>query len=1077
MIDTTRNITITGTVPVINLLDEVFKDRDLEYKIISTKSIVISDKRKERTSDGIRKQISGVIRDVNGDEVIGATIVERGTTNGAISDMDGNFRMEVGENSQLQISYIGYADMTISTAGRTIFNITLQEDSQLLNEVVVIGYGSMKKKDLTGAINHVDATKFAKEKPATIQDILRSAAPGLNVEISNDAKGGGNFMICGQRSLKAGNGPLFVLNGAIFQGDLSEINPVDIESIDILKDASSAAVYGAKSANGVVIITTKKGKGEKPTIRFDGSIGFVTMGVNRQVYKPQEYLDYRSDYAASSNGFENKGYYVNPTAENLSKYNLIADQWRNYDAIGQGSTHMEDVWLQRIGLGELERKNYFADETYDWYDASFQTGIRQDYNVSLSGQTSKVNYYWSLGYLDSEGIVTGDRFKNYRTNVRLDAEVTSFLEAGVNLHLQSRDEGPRGVNWGRQLENSPYATPYYEDGTLNPWPMGEQAQAQGENSFYNLAMSSRSRGTQTVTANFYMKLKLPFNISYQFSFAPRYSWYQNREWSSSQSVFDTENGSAIRETARSIVWTLDNMVKWNYTFAQKHTFDVTLLQSAEQYEFWSEKMRGYTFSPSDILQWHYMATAANKEISSNDEKYTGDAMMAHLFYSYDNRYMVTASVRRDGYSAFGRSNPRATFPAIALAWNFTNEKFFDWEPVSNGKFRLSWGKNGNRDIGMYQALSQLFGGTAGKYSYVTPGGTLYEISSLQIERMSNHDLKWESTASWNVGLDLGFLNNRINGSVEWCYMPTTDLLMERSLPNITGYDKILSNLGSVTNEGFELSLNSRNIETKDFTWSTTFGLSHNKNRIKHLYYTYEDVLDPDGNVIGSKEVDDVANGWFVGKDISTIWDYEMIGIWQEHEADEAAKYGQKPGDPRARDVNEDYQITQEDKVFLGQRNPKVRWNLRNDFTLFKNWDISFSLYTHMGHKQTTTEYMNYFEYVGDYSNTFKRGYWTPENQSDSYARLKSTRPSNTDPKKIIRKDFLRLENISVAYRVPDKITRLLHAQDISAYGTIRNVAVWAFSKDWEYWDPELGEPHEVGRPIPRTFTLGASITF
>ena len=512
-------------------------------------------------------------------------------------------------------------------------------------------------------------------------------------------------------------------------------------------------------------------------------------------------------------------------------------------------------------------------------------------------------------------------------------------------------------------------------------------------------------------------------------------------------------------------------MKWNYTFAKKHNIDLTLLQSAEKYEVWEESMVASDFTPSDVLEWHNMKTAGNKEISANDTKHTGAALMARLFYSYDNRYMLTASVRRDGFSAFGASNPWATFPAIAVAWSFTNEKFFKWAPMSSGKLRLSWGKNGNRDIGIYQALSQLHGGTAGKYTYVTPQGSLYEVSSLQIERMSNTDLKWETTTSWNVGLDFGFLNDRINGSIEWYHMPTTDLLVDRSLPGFTGYTDIVTNLGQVNNEGFEFSLNTVNIRNKNFTWSSTFGLSHNKNTIKHLYYRYEDVLNEVGEVVGSKEVDDVNRGWFVGKDISAIWDHEFIGIWQEDEAEEAAKYGQQPGDAKVRDVNGDYKITQEDKVFLGQETPKFRWSFRNEFTLFRNWDISLNLYSQMGHKQSTTEYLNFFDNLGDYSNTYKREYWTPENKSNSYARLKSTRPSNINPKKVINKGFIRLENISVSYRVPQQFARKLMAKEISIYGTVRNVAVWAFDKEWDYWDPE------TKGLLPRTFTFGASITF
>lgn len=1075
VIDATKDITISQTkVPVSSVLNEALAGKNLEYNIVSSKSIVISDKPKKTASD--QKEISGIIKDSNGEPVTGATIIEKGTSNGAISDMDGHFSLNIAENGILQISYVGYVEQTIPTNNQTIFNIILKEDSRLLDEVVVVGYGSMKKKDLTGAITHVDAQKLVNERPTTVQDILRGTAPGLIVEpSSSDAKEGPGFLIRGKRSLKGGTSPLIVLNGVPFNGDLSEINPMDIESVDVLKDASSAAIYGAKSANGVVIITTKKGRGEKPTVQFDGSVGFATMGVSRKYYEPDEYLQYRSDYATSSNGFENKGYYSKPTAENLKKYNLTEEQWRNHDAIGQGSTNMEDVWLQRIGLGDVERRNYFANTPYDWYDATWQTGLRQNYNVSLSGQTSRVNYYWSLGYQDNEGNQVGDRFKNYRTNLRIDAKATDFLEVGANLILQSRDEGYQKVDWEEMCKNSPYSTPYYEDGSLNPWPMGEGHQAPGTNSFYNLSMSSKSAGTQTVNSNFFAKLTLPFNITYQFTFAPRYSWAQDRNWSSSESVFDTTHGSATRASSRSIVWTLDNIIKWNYTFAQKHLVDVTLLQSAEQSQYWSESMTGKQFSPTDILEWHNMQSANEKTFSSNDEKYTGDALMARLFYSYDNRYMLTASVRRDGFSAFGRSNPRATFPSLALAWNFSNESFFNWDPMSNGKLRISWGKNGNRDIGIYQALSQLTTGSGiSKYSYATSAGTLYELSTLQIERMANNDLKWESTASWNVGLDFGFLNNRINGSLEWYYMPTTDLLMDRTLPNISGYSSVVTNLGKVVNSGFEISLHSVNIDNENFSWNTAFNLSHNKNRIKHLYYTYEDVLDQNGNIVGSKEVDDINKSWFIDKPMGTIWDIEMIGIWQENEAEEAAKYGQKPGDAKARDVNNDYRISQDDNVFLGQTDPKVRLSLRNDFVLFKDFDISFNLYSYLGHKAATTDYLNYFDFKGDYLNAPVRNYWTPENQSNSYARLKSTLPSNVSPKKIISRDFIRLENISVGYRVPKKITTLLRTQDIRVYATIRNVAIWAFSKEWSkanYWDVE------TTGSMPRTYTLGASITF
>lgn len=1031
----------------------------------------------EKDSQQIPQRIiTGVVVDEQDRPISGATVLEMGTGNRVGTNQDGSFRINISKEGSLVVSYVGYLEYTLATEGKNSLRIVLKEDQEVIEDVVVVGYGTMRKKDLTGSISHVDADKLRNERPTTVQDILRNTAPGLVVApSSSSAKEEPSLLIRGQRSLKGGTAPLIVLNGVIFNGELSEINPNDIESIDVLKDASSAAIFGAKSANGVVIVSTKKGSGSKPTILFDSSLGLATMGVNRKYYTAEDYLQYRSDYAISSNGFDKAGFYVKPTPENLQKYNLTEQQWRNYDAIGQGSDQLEDVWLQRINLGDIERTNYFSGDSYNWYDESWQTAPRQNYNLSLSGQTPAVKYYWSMGYQDNKGNQVGDRFKNYRSNFNLEAKVTSFIDAGVNLNLQKRDEGFQAVDWEGQSKNSPYSTPFNEDGSLNPWPMGQGHQAPGSNSLYLNSMSSLSAGTQAVNANFFAKVTLPFNITYQMNFAPRFSWNQNRNWRSSGSVFDTTGGYANRNSARSEGWTLDNIIKWNYTFEDKHFFDVTLLQNAEKSQYWSEGMTGTRFSPADILEWHSMQSANERTISSNDEKYTGDALMARLFYSYDNRYMLTGSVRRDGFSAFGRSKPRANFPSLAFAWAFSEESFFNWPLMSQGKLRLSYGQNGNRDIGIYQALSQLITGSGiSRYTFVTSTGTLYELSTLQIERMANNDLKWESTASWNLGLDFGFLSDRINGSLEWYYMPTTDLLMDRTLPNITGYTTVVTNLGKVVNQGFELALNTINIDKPNFHWTSGLNLSHNKNRIEHLYYTYEDIIDEQGNITGQKEVDDIGRGWFVGKDMSTIWDYEMVGIWQQDEADQADKYGQKPGDAKARDIDNDNRISGDDRTFLGQRTPKVRIALRNDFRLFDNWSLSFNLYSYLGHKSATTEYLNFFGFDGDYLNSPVRDYWTPENSSNEFARLKSTLPGNVSPKKVINMDFIRLENISLGYRFPQRTLDFLNAQEVRIFGTVRNAAIWAFSKSWSranYWDVE------TGGSMPRTFTLGASITF
>ena len=388
--------------------------------------------------------------------------------------------------------------------------------------------------------------------------------------------------------------------------------------------------------------------------------------------------------------------------------------------------------------------------------------------------------------------------------------------------------------------------------------------------------------------------------------------------------------------------------------------------------------------------------------------------------------------------------------------------------MSNGKLRISWGKNGNRDIGIYQALSQLTTGSGiSKYSYATSAGTLYELSTLQIERMANNDLKWESTASWNVGLDFGFLNNRINGSLEWYYMPTTDLLMDHTLPNISGYSSVVTNLGKVVNSGFEISLHSVNIDNENFSWNTAFNLSHNKNRIKHLYYTYEDVLDENGNVIGRKEVDDEKNKWFIGHDINEIWNYQYEGIWQLGEEEEAAKYKQVPGDPKFKDIYdvENRRYSNDDKVFLGSTSPRFRWSFRNDFTFWKNFNVSVNIYSKWGQKGSE-EFIN-SGYEAERQNVYKLKYWTPENPTNDYARLGGSNVASGG-QRIIDKSFIRLESIALEYNVPKKFLSKYHLGGLRVSGSVRNVACW--TKEWQYNDPEYGSL------VPVSFNFGLSLT-
>ncbi|MCD7932045.1 MAG: TonB-dependent receptor, partial [Tannerellaceae bacterium] len=463
----------------------------------------------------------------------------------------------------------------------------------------------------------------------------------------------------------------------------------------------------------------------------------------------------------------------------------------------------------------------------------------------------------------------------------------------------------------------------------------------------------------------------------------------------------------------------------------------------------------------------------------------GGSSLARGFYSYDDKYMGTFSFRRDGYSAFGTSNPYANFLSGALAWTFTNEDFWQWNNILNsGKLRVSFGQNGNRSLAdPYIALANLALGGYMQGYINSVNGSVYDMRYLFVDRLQNTGLQWEKTTSWNVGLDLSFLLGRINTTLEYYVMPTTDMIMNRTLPDFTGFNSITTNLGRVENRGVELSLNTRNMETENFQWNTSVAFSYNKNEIKKLLGEYETIVDAAGNVT-TKEKDITGEGWFIGQPISVIWDYEVTGIWQKDEVEEAARYGQKPGDPKVANhytdddvVNADGTITpiynNNDKKFLGQTAPPFHWSIRNNFTIYKNWTFSFNLYSYMGHKSLNDRYLNNdnnYSQISNVQNLYTKEYWTVDNPTNKYGRISAQGPSGLSaPQKLINRSFIRLENISLGYNIPQNLLSKVQIQHAKVFATVRNVCTW--SKEWEYGDPETGDI------APRTYTVGINLTF
>ncbi len=1062
--------------------------------------------------------ISGVVTDAKGSPLVGVNVVIKGTTVGTITDINGKYTLQVpNQNATLSVSYIGFQSRLIPIGKSRIINITLEDDSKALGEVVVVGYGTMRKKDLTGSITQIRPEKIADENPKTVQDILRGT-PGLSVGYDASAKGGGSIQLRGQRSVytKGGhNEPLIILDNMPFYGELSEINPDDIGQIDVLKDASAAAIYGSKAASGVIIITTKKGKEGKPVVNFTSNVGLTDKSSYREVFGPDEYMKYREDWYkkdtygvnATTGNYEayqavdknNKlvaplGYYENTAS--LSKYGISMDQWRAYTTNASGESDAS-IYAKRLGLEGGTLNDYLAGNTFDWYKHTFRTGFNQDYNLSVSGASDKMSYYMSVGYLSNEGALDYDNYQAIRSNLKLNGKVNKWLEIGTNVNFQNRSDGALTPDLGEdywvanQIRNSPYSHYRNADGTLAQYPMGNGIIKRGTNYDFDRQYLDLEKGYTVLNTIFNAKVKLPFNITYSFNASPRFQWFYNRYFMSAELPESSAVSRGVdREQNKRFDWSLNNTIAWDQTFNKKHHVTLTLVQEAEERLYWQDVINARNIQPSDALGFHNTSngTKENNSVSSYDSHQTADGLLGRAFYSYDDRYMLTASVRRDGYSAFGFDNPYATFPSLALGWAFTNEKFFKWTPMSTGKLRVSYGENGNRSLeDPYVSLANLTTSNSTtnptSYGYIASSGTMSEVKYMFIDRMANPNLQWEKTAALNFGLDFGFFNDRITGTVEYYAMKTHDMIMYKSLPIFMGFKNIITNLGEVQNRGFEISINSQNIKNKLFEWNTTLNFSYNKNEIKHLYYENENVLDNTGNIIGTKERDDRANGWFIGHPISAIWNYKVTGIWQANEAAEAKKYNQRPGDPKVANIytaddkvdangNVTPQYNDNDKVFQGQTAPPINWQLRNDFTFYKNWNLSFNIYSFMGHKSLSGYYLN-----GDNAgsmitanlNTFSKEYWTPENPTNKYARLDAQAPTGASAGKLYDRSFIRLENISMGYTLPKKMTSRYNVEKMKIYGSVRNVAVW--NKDWEYGDPE------TGGLATRIYSLGLNVTF
>ena len=953
--------------PISEVLDKLLKDTSIYYLVrhkqivLKNQNTLIPTKIKEESKvieevKQVQQILSGTITDDKGQPLPGANVVEKGTTNGVTADFDGNFSITLTTESPiLVISYVGFSKQELVVLDQTNVVITLKEDAAGLEEVVVVGYGTQSKRNVTGAISSVDVTQNETLPNVNIAQSLSGVA---GVQFTSTPRPGqdGNLLIRGQNSLSGENNPLIVLDGIIFNGSLTDINPQDIQTLDILKDASSAAIYGSRAANGVILITSKKGTTLKPQIRVNTFYGLSDPAYDVKLLSGERYLERRLDWRRE-NGLE-----ADPT--NITNY-----------------------------IDATEAENFLNGVSQNPLDVISQQGSIRSLDLSVSGRSEYTSYYLSASLSEDKGLIFNDNQKRNTFRANITNQITDWLKIGMDATFSHRDLSGVSASVSDAYRNSPYGTWFYPDGepTLDPVP-SEQASG---NPLYNALLTKNEEINDNLFSNFFAELDLPFinGLSYRINYSPNFRWGHNYNYVRQDQYLNFNNTSASKFNQKNFDWVLENIVNYKKNFGENHNFDFTLLYSRTHTELESTTANADMLN-IDALGYNDLGLGSILTNSSFALSTEGISYMGRMNYQFMRKYLLTLTVRRDGSSVFSRNNKYATFPSAAFAWIVSDEKFMEnTDFVDNMKFRLSYGAVGNQAIAPYQSLS-----LSETERYVFGNGGPSSIGVVT-STLGNDDLKWETTYSANAAIDFSLFKGRIGGTIEGYSANTQDLLVRRNIPVMNGYSNVLTNIGKVNNKGLEISLNTKNVETDKFQWNTGIAFSYNKNSIKELFGSD---LDGDG-----KEDDNIANSWFIGKPINSFYDYFFDGIYQEGDTDIPA--GSRPGFVRVRDLNNDGVINAQDRTVVGSGgSPKYQLGFRNDFN-YGNFSLSIFLNSMHGWEAP-------FDLInplvpGRAFGQLDAGWWTPENQSNTRPSLTYTNPLGTTY--YMSRDFLRIRDVSL----------------------------------------------------------------
>ncbi len=997
--------------------------------------VYANDKNPEQVNDADFATVTGTVKDATGEPIPGATVMVEGSGTGTATDIDGNFSIEVPEGGVLVFSFIGYQTKKVNVGSQSTINVVLEEDLSSLEEVVVVGYGTQEKRNITGAIVSLDEKSIREMPVASAVEAIQGQLAGVDVVSSGGRPGQApQILIRGRRSISASNDPLYVIDGipqTSASSAIFDINPQDITSMEVLKDAAATAIYGSRGANGVVIITTKRGATTGvTTVSYDGYYG-VSNTTSR--------VDMMNGPQFAALKRESRRW--DPDTRAARRDGVIPPD--------------SEVFFDPVEIESLE-----MGRSTDWLDLVLKNGYQTNHQFSVNGGNEQTQFNISLGYFDEEGLVENMDYKRVTARINLDHKISDIFKVGTSfLASDVVQNWGSGSTLGEAVSNSPLGVPFNEDGSVRFLPTNDGIRTNPLSEIVPGAYIDERRFTR-IFAPIYLDINIAEGLKFTTNAGPDIRFRRRGMFRASQTNANRGGpADAQMENEIDMGYTVENILNYNKTFGEIHKFQATALQSIQGLRHERQFSRVSNLPYESQLFYDMGSAEVRNSSTSRLEEWSLSSYMGRVNYELDGKYLFQATMRADGSSRLAEGRKWAYFPGASVGWRMIEEGFMQGQNlITELKLRASYGRVGNTSVDPYQTLGRL-------------RRTVYAFGDTQalgygLGEIPNPDLGWEISSTVNAGVDFGLFNNQLSGSFEYFVTNTTDILLERNLPFTSGYRNILQNIGATRSSGVELTLNATPVDMQKFRWDIQFNVSSWNEEIVDLV-----LKDEQGN-----SIDDVGNQWFIGQPIRVFFDYDKIGIWQADEVDLAFEMDQRvPGEIKLRDVDGDGVITPADRVVLGSDVPNFVGGITNRFQ-YGNFDFSVFFFYRVGHMVRSRFHDSNNGLFGRYNN-LNVDFWTIDNPTNENPRpnVNQEFPVHGSTRSYFDGSFVKLRNVTLGYNIPAPIASKLFMSRARIYAQAQNPIFWA---NFDTWDPELAGDINAGTvPSPRQFILGVNVSF